>query len=163
MRVLWTHLPVSSALGSLNELASLYQDWCCCILGEQLWMGIAWIACWGGKCSLKHSPVAWLRDMRWLWGWVCLLSLVVQSALEAGGLAREHILASVSLGLESTGLFWPRQFIFWCLNRTRRVLIFVFYLKNHVCRIQLKCRLKKYTCKFTVILLYQESMEGFVQ
>lgn len=58
--------------------------------------------------GVLNSSVTWLRYMLTLgWG----------SVREAGAFELVHTPLSSSLGVASTGLLWPKQWVFWCFNR----------------------------------------------
>lgn len=84
--------------------------------GEQLWMDIIWIVSLGGV-GVNSDTVLWLETSL-DFGDECLLRPVVQWVYKRLGTLLVHTLPFVSLGLESTGLLWPKQLIFWCLIRS---------------------------------------------
>lgn len=115
----WAHLfPLDTPTTShINEQARFSQGQCC-ILGEQPWMGLAWIASLG-RLGVNSKIAVWLGlEPSTDFGDKCLLRPAVQSVCRRlATFALVYMLAFISLGLQSTGLRWPKQLVFWCLNR----------------------------------------------
>lgn len=107
-----------SISASLKISAASWQSSCEWALSElPLWVG--------QSINLKSCDLAQISID---FGDEYLLRPVVQRVYKRlGTFARAHTLPSISQGLESNGLLWSKQLVFWCLNRGLGRFLFYFW------------------------------------